>query len=158
MKPTFIQFLIEAKTNQKYTLKTFDLNGTYVLYSPEDEETGANGTPQKKGRGSWKGVRLLQSGRGWHGEKIFALLKPEPVVVEVVGNMNHPKYVDVTIISGGNQPVAEWAKRPYVSKKSGVTNPHMHLGGWHDDQEGNMLTSTYGVFNNEMTVRKRDLK
>ena len=148
---TFKQYLIEARPAAQKTLRTFDLSGTYVVYSP-DAQTIVKG-PE---RGSWKGIRFLQSGRGWHGEKIFTLLKPEPIVVEVDRDLEHPKYVGVRIISGGDQPVAEWAKRPYKKKKTGETNPNMVLGGYVLDPR---LVNQYGVWDeNKIVIRRKDLK
>lgn len=149
---TFKQYLIEARQVAQKTLQTFDLSGTYVVYSP-DGRTVIKG-PE---RGSWKGIRFLQAGRGWQHEKTFTLLKPEPIVVEIDKDYNHPRYIGVKIISGGDQPVAEWAKRPYMKKKTGERNPNMQLGGFLSDVPN--LVNQYGVWDeNKITVRRTDLK
>jgi len=125
VKATFKQFLEAAYTGHK-TLKTTSVKGTYVerSYETVNHQTKAVDTEQK--RGAWKTIRILQQGHGWRAMRMFALLKPEPIIVEVTKVLDE-KHSHVEITSGAEQPVVEFGKRPYVSKKTGETNPNITI-------------------------------
>jgi hypothetical protein len=66
----------------------------------------------------------------------------------------------VRIVSGGDQPAYQWAKRPYKSKTTGKTNPNVHIGTWMQDHFKN-LDQQYGfgmgVMEGKGVVHKKDL-
>jgi len=141
---SFKQYLVEASYSSGRTLKTISVKGTYK--TTEDTELQ---------RGAWKAIRMFQTGRDWQAEQILVLLKPEPIVVEVIKELDS-KYVRVKIVSGENQPIVQFAKRPYTSKKTGIQNPNVLLGNQHGSL-ATPLKDEYGVWGGEMTVRKEDL-
>ena len=143
---SFKQYLVEASYTNGKTLKTIPVQGTYIN-DPDDKDTK---------RGAWKGIRMLQTGRGWHAERIIVLLKPEPIMVEVVKELDK-KYARVNIISGSEQPTVQFAKRPYTSKKTGVPNPNVLMSSYGRSLVV-PLSEVYGIFGNEMMVRKGDLE
>jgi len=140
---TFKQFL-EAAYSERKTLKTTPVKGTYVERSYEDTVGGRTVTDTEPKRGAWKAIRIRQVGHGWHALRMFVLLKPEPVIVEVTKVLGDGKHSHVSIISGFEQPVVEFAKRPYVSKKTGDTNPNIILS-----RNPQRLKQVFGVWTHD---------
>ena len=89
-----------------------------------------------------------------HGISQFqlALLEPEPVIVEYVGDRDGLSRV--RLISGGSQPTVDYVHRPYTSKKTGATRPNIDLSS---PGVIRPLEDTYPVLRGEMLVRSRHL-
>ncbi len=151
-----LQTLVEVKSVGQYKLKMFDVSGTYVVHKKgqADELAFIKSEPKK---GSWKAIRFMRYGRDWSGQKLFVLIKPKPVIVELDKNIDEydDKLVEVKIISGGDQIVFQWEKRPYISRKTGAKNPNLNINTW--DKIFPTLSSQYGVWNEKMVVFKKDL-
>ena len=144
-----LQTLAEVKTAPQYKLKVFEVSGTYVVHNKE-----GNTTEPKNG--AWKAIRFMRYGRGWSAQKLFVLIKPKPVIVEIdLMDEDDDKLVGVKIISGGDQAVFQWEKRPYISRKTGAKNPNLNINTW--DKIFPTLTSQYGVWEDKMVVFKKDL-
>ena len=150
---TLIKYLSEARTiSQRFTLKQFRLKGTAQQYSMMGLE------PTYKRTRVFKAIRVLESGRGWHAKRYYVLPEEERVVVELKdGGWQDDKLVEVTIVSGGDQKAHRWAKRPYVSKKTGKPNPNVHVGTQWEDYLPN-LKDQYGFLGGRALVYKEDLE
>ena len=146
---TFKQFL-EAAYSERKTLKTTPVKGVYVERSYEDTVGGRTATDTKPKRGAWKAITILQQGHGWSALRMFVLLKPEPITVEVIKAFDK-KHTFVEITSGAEQPVVEFAKRPYVSKKTGNPNPNITL---HRDPQ--QLKNVFGVWKWDIFTKDPD--
>lgn len=85
----------------------------------------------------------------------LALLEPEPVIVEYVGE-EEKGMVRVRLISGGSQPTVDYVQRPYTSKKTGKTRPNIDLS---TEWSGPVpLQDTYAAKRGEFVVHRRYLE
>ena len=160
MEKTFIEWLakkrsqqlVEARTiPQRFKLKQHRLKGTAQQYS-----TMGVSKAYKRTR-VFSAIRVMEAGRGWHAQRYYVLPEKQPVVVQIMTDgWSDDELVEVKIISGGDQPARRWAKRPYVSKKTGKRNPNVHLGSWIDDYMPN-LENQYGLLGGRALVFKKDL-
>jgi len=84
-------------------------------------------------------ITVLATGRGWFNQQRYIVDKDSSIKVEVVSleSFGNKKYAVVHFIDdSGAVEVSEFVKTPYISKKTGISNPVSRpcFNAWEDQK------------------------
>lgn len=100
-------------------------------------------------------ITLIGTGRGWHSRCLYAVQGPTVLTGTVFGNRDLGKGPEVVVkLDDASMLVRTFTERPYVSKRTGIRNPHVAS----EFNEPRPLRDVYGAVDGRAWVREGDVE
>jgi len=100
-------------------------------------------------------LTVIGTGRGWHGRCLYAAGGPVALTGKVVESRDHGKGTELAVrLDDAGVLVQEFTERPYVSKRTGVRNPHIPT----EFNDPRPLAGVYGLLGTTGWFREVDTK